>query len=615
MKQKLIKNISLFSNAGVGEYGTNNINLLFNNTQYKVKTVIANELLKERAEIYSENYPTTNMIVGSITDPDIQEMIVSEFKKELPQSGTFSPPCQGSSGLNAFKGNPYDFRNQLIKSVFKIFEEVKDNNSLEFGYIENVVSYYNEEIPVIFMDYNRPKKYQLTNEYITTKDNEILNYKCLILSNDESFLKEKFPNGTFYELIENNKFNYKYTIAFNTEYDFEYIVNHLKNTKNASITSMSIKNYIEQSMQKYGYKCELKTIRGEEYGAVQIRQRGFCVFYKDNLNIQFPIAPFNTSKKMVEYNGKTLLDAFKTMELIEVIPYDYKSILKLLETNMKFKIKGDTIYIDTAISSEEMKGELIKWDANNYSNNTIPNLHFYHELKPRYKKWVLNTTEGLSAYKNTQRIDRPYKLIKVLKDNNNFSIKSDNEFVVFEDSPQYFKDNKIIDYKNYVTDEMKKIEGLDEWGDGKRQWMLKNKQIRTNLEKTLIDIAKSEIKDNGDYRLIFFPIKGFEAATYKRNTLNKPINALTTKMNYGNSNTVHPIFDRLLTPAEVMAAFGLGYILNDNLEFTKINSYIPPKGITSLIRFQNLTYEIMGEAIISTVAEYILKDLLKQYLK
>jgi len=46
----------------------------------------------------------------------------------------------------------------------------------------------------------------------------------------------------------------------------------------------------------------------------------------------------------------------------------------------------------------------------------------------------------------------------------------------------------------------------------------------------------------------------------------------------------------------------------------KSNEYIPPKEIENIKTFQNLIYEIMGEAIISTVAETILKDLLKQYI-
>lgn len=623
-KQTIIKNFSLFSNAGVGEYGTNNIKYIFKDEEYRIKTCIANELLEERGKIYKENYSETNMIIGSIVDDKIVNTIIEEFNKEQPISGTFSPPCQGSSGLNAFKGNPYDFRNQLIKSVFLIFEKVKENNSLQFGYIENVVSYYKEEIPVLYKKYNRPQQGYLINEYIETKDNKLLNYKNFVLSNDIYLLESKFEKGQIYDLKKDNKFGYEYCVGFNIEYKEEYIIEHLKNSENASISSITIEQYIKESLDKYGYGGELKNIRGDEYGAAQIRQRGFYIFYKKDLELSFPKPIFNTiklSKTKTIYEGKTLLDAFKIKNLIEVYEYTKEKEEELEKGNKRYKIRKNEIFVDNAIEINDASKELIKWKEKEYSKEYLPNLHFYQPFKERYLKWVENTEEGLSAYKNEQRIHRPYKLIKVeMKKVGNFvsfKVVGDNDFVIKEDSVEYFKENKIIDYKLYVTEEMKEIEGYKEWGYNGRQWMLRDIQVRKDLENILISETKKELKKENidDYRYIFFPIKGFEAATYKRNSLDKPINALTTKMNYGNSNTVHPIFDRTLTPAEVMSAFGLGYILNDKNEYEKSNEYIPPKEIENIKTFQNLIYEIMGEAIISTVAETILKDLLKQYLK
>jgi site-specific DNA-cytosine methylase len=639
--KKIIKNISLFSNAGIGEYGTNNISIQFNNIEYNVKTVISNELLKERAKIYKNNYPLSNMICGSITDYNIFSKIISSFKKELPTIGTFSPPCQGSSGLNAFKGKSNDFRNQLVKSIFQLFENVNNNNSLQFGYIENVVSYYKEEIPCLISNLNdfssiENNNLNLYNDFVVNDKEEILNYKYFILVDDIKEVLSNIKNQNiissydYFTLKKGNGLNKKYCIGFNEIYNQNQLINILNEIEedNNSIYIISpdtIENYIQLSLNKYGYNGILKNIRGEEFGAAQIRQRGFFVFFKANLDFKFPTFLYNNSKHD-NYSGKTVLDAFKVNNLIEIIKNEEEfEKIKKLPNNKKysllfskpFKKHNGKIYIDTSIDSSKAQEELSAWIDSNYEESLIPNLHFREKLKERFHIWVSNTKEGTSAYKNTQRIHRPYKLIKVFKNNKDiYTHKNEMNFVIKEDSIDFFEKNNIIDYALYVTKEMKEIEGNKEWGNGRRNWMLRDIKIRKELESTLIEKAINILKSTPEkeYMLIFFPIKGFEAATYKRISLLKPSNALTTKMGYGNSNTVHPIFDRVMTPAEVMSLFGLGYIINENLDYVKSNNYIPPHGIDKIKTFANLLYEINGEAIISSVAENLLKDLLIQYL-
>lgn len=54
-----MKALSLFANIGVAEAYLDKIG---------VEVVLANELIKRRADLYSEIYPNTDMICGDITE-------------------------------------------------------------------------------------------------------------------------------------------------------------------------------------------------------------------------------------------------------------------------------------------------------------------------------------------------------------------------------------------------------------------------------------------------------------------------------------------------------------------------------------------------------------------
>ena len=57
--KKRLKGVSLFSSGGIGE-------AFFEDTS--VDIIVANELLKDRAELYAKMHKKTNMIVGDILD-------------------------------------------------------------------------------------------------------------------------------------------------------------------------------------------------------------------------------------------------------------------------------------------------------------------------------------------------------------------------------------------------------------------------------------------------------------------------------------------------------------------------------------------------------------------
>jgi DNA (cytosine-5)-methyltransferase 1 len=57
-----MKGLSLFTGAGISETYLKNT---------PVEIVVANELLHNRAKLYSHFYPSSNMICGDITNPAI----------------------------------------------------------------------------------------------------------------------------------------------------------------------------------------------------------------------------------------------------------------------------------------------------------------------------------------------------------------------------------------------------------------------------------------------------------------------------------------------------------------------------------------------------------------
>ena len=84
----MINGLSLFANVGIAETYLE---------EAGVKIVVANELLKERADFYSHLYPDCKMIQGDITDGNIYNRIIEESKKKKVDFIIATPPCQGMS--------------------------------------------------------------------------------------------------------------------------------------------------------------------------------------------------------------------------------------------------------------------------------------------------------------------------------------------------------------------------------------------------------------------------------------------------------------------------------------------------------------------------------------
>lgn len=182
----MIKGASLFSNVGVDEFFLKNAN---------VKIVLANELIKKRAEFYSHLYPDVKMINGDITDENIFNKLVIEFKKNKLDFLLATPPCQGFS--IAGKMDKDDNRNELIKYVINFIEKTMPNNIL----IENVPGFLkfcleiNDE-KVTIKDYIINSLTKL-GYYINFKIADAANYKTPQFRKRAIFLISKIKKWEF----------------------------------------------------------------------------------------------------------------------------------------------------------------------------------------------------------------------------------------------------------------------------------------------------------------------------------------------------------------------------------------------------------------------------------
>lgn len=121
--RKNIKALSLFANVGIAETYLHELG---------VDVVVANELLEERARFYRHLYPTTDMVVGDITNSEIFEHVAQKAIDEGVEFLFATPPCQGMSC--AGRKDPKDPRNFLIYYAIEMAKRLQPR----FILIENV---------------------------------------------------------------------------------------------------------------------------------------------------------------------------------------------------------------------------------------------------------------------------------------------------------------------------------------------------------------------------------------------------------------------------------------------------------------------------------------------
>lgn len=145
-----MKAISLFACGGIGDLGLRNAGF---------DVVVANELEKDRAEVFKYNYPECHMIVGDIWDK--KQEILDETARRLGGESLdivfATPPCQGMSKngrgklLNLLRQglrDAVDPRNLLVIPAIDIFKKSNAHTLV----MENVPEMENTFIPDPFCD-------------------------------------------------------------------------------------------------------------------------------------------------------------------------------------------------------------------------------------------------------------------------------------------------------------------------------------------------------------------------------------------------------------------------------------------------------------------------------
>lgn len=174
VKVIIMRGISMFSSAGIGETFLNELN---------INIVAANELLPRRAQLYNDIYMHDSMVQGDILDDNI-------FQQYLEKSGDnidfliASPPCQGMSiaGKNrSIEDMISDSRNNLIFKVMEVIELKKPTYIM----IENVPAlmkillFYNNELKSVIDILNEKfnEEYEIDAAIIDAADLGVPQYR------------------------------------------------------------------------------------------------------------------------------------------------------------------------------------------------------------------------------------------------------------------------------------------------------------------------------------------------------------------------------------------------------------------------------------------------------
>lgn len=152
-KYPTLKAISLFANVGIAETYLEEIG---------VDVVLANELDPQRAKFYSHLYPSSEMIVGDITDVNLQNELIQKARKNNVDLLIATPPCQGMS--TAGKKEEFDPRNSLICCAVRLIKEINP----KYVFLENVPEqlltriYHDDEL-LLIPDYLKKELGELYN--------------------------------------------------------------------------------------------------------------------------------------------------------------------------------------------------------------------------------------------------------------------------------------------------------------------------------------------------------------------------------------------------------------------------------------------------------------------
>lgn len=130
-----MKGASLFSSIGIAETFFKDVG---------VDILVANELLKDRAKLYSQIYPHSKMISGDILDENIFNNIT--HTNDDIDFLIASPPCQGMSVAGKNRNTEQMLMDERNYLVFKVIDFIKIKKP-KFILIENVPTFFKLLLP------------------------------------------------------------------------------------------------------------------------------------------------------------------------------------------------------------------------------------------------------------------------------------------------------------------------------------------------------------------------------------------------------------------------------------------------------------------------------------
>lgn len=175
---KIIKAISLFSSAGIGELRL---------PKNKIRVIAANEIIKQRADCYQYFYPNTNMICDDITKPEVKQQIIDIANKNKAKLLIATPPCQGLSTLGKNKVQPQyenDRRNFLILEALDII----DCCDFDYILIENVPKFIEMYFPL-------EGRYLQLSEILNIKFSDVYNIDIRVLNAKDYGIAQSRPRA------------------------------------------------------------------------------------------------------------------------------------------------------------------------------------------------------------------------------------------------------------------------------------------------------------------------------------------------------------------------------------------------------------------------------------
>lgn len=172
-----IKGVSLFSSAGIGELCL----------PKNIKIVVANEIIRQRAECYQYFNPSTNMICGDIVDDNIKRKIVEIAKQKDCKILLATPPCQGLSTLGKNKVQE-DYENDRRNFLVLEAMEIIDRCDFDYILIENVPKFIEMYFP-----FNG--KYLKLEEILNEKYSAVYNIEVRVLNAKDYGVAQSRPRA------------------------------------------------------------------------------------------------------------------------------------------------------------------------------------------------------------------------------------------------------------------------------------------------------------------------------------------------------------------------------------------------------------------------------------